>query len=442
MDKKLITEINRIREIISGKNVLLEQVVSPKLSQEIFDFALKQGDEFIDFVKPLAEKEAQKVGALTDDLLDIFTKQIDDYDAGFSSTRQFSDDAVRLILRNATTEEFVEFLLKSKIIPSQIDSVASSIIRKVSDLGRKGTPVSEEYIEASVKNYEDNLEQLDWLSDEMKEGLVSRYRKQLNSSRVPSLAKVGLDITTEAVLRNVLGENTLSALQRSEYFRPALKSIEARLGGKTWDEAIDEASSRIDSLKLDDKYKSILANLSPEQSKLLNNVLTRVKESLISYKRTKGLGGEKVLVKGPSGNNIINLPSSLFRIGSAIAAMLFFVEFMWYLFSKGTATGITWFFIEKIGAIVGGFQGGTKSIRETFSKVSEEEARNYLQNTMNLDIDNYSVEVDEKDPLKMVAMWVGEGDGVDYLIYKENTKLGHKIYTEEDRNKSFLDIFK
>jgi hypothetical protein len=41
----------------------------------------------------------------------------------------------------------------------------------------------------------------------------------------------------------------------------------------------------------------------------------------------------------------------------------------------------------------------------------------------------------------MIALWVGEGDGVDYLIYKEDTVLGHKVYTEEDRNKSKFDIF-
>jgi hypothetical protein len=133
MDKKLITEINRIKEIISGKKFLLENVVPPKLSQEIFDFALRQGDEFLEFIRPLAQKEAQRIGAVTDDLVDMFDKQIGDYINGYSTVRQFSDDSVKLILRNATTEEFVEFLLKSKIIPASIDNVTSEVIKKVAE---------------------------------------------------------------------------------------------------------------------------------------------------------------------------------------------------------------------------------------------------------------------------------------------------------------------
>ena len=227
MDKKLITEINRIKEIISGKNILLEQPIPPKLSQEIFDFALKQGDEFIDFITPIAQKEAQKVGAVTDDLVDIFTKQIDDYDAGFSTVKQFSDDSVKLILRNATTEEFVEFLLKSKIIPSSIDNETSMVIKKVAELGRRGTPVPEGFIDDTVNNYEDKLGLIDWLSDEMKEGLVSRFRKQLNQARVPSLAKVGIDVTPEAVLRNVVGEDTFNSLKGMKDFQVELRRIES-----------------------------------------------------------------------------------------------------------------------------------------------------------------------------------------------------------------------
>ena len=125
-------------------------------------------------------------GARVDSEIEKAPISKDEFDLGYSAARQLSDDSLRLFYRNATTEEFVEFLLKSKIIPSQIDDVTSSIIKKVTELGRKGTPVSEEYIEATVKNYETTLEELDWLSDEMKEGLVSRFRKQLNQARVPS----------------------------------------------------------------------------------------------------------------------------------------------------------------------------------------------------------------------------------------------------------------
>lgn len=110
----------------------------------------------------------------------------DEFDTGYSAARQFSDDSVRLILRNATTEEFVEFLLKSKIIPAHIDKETSIVIKKVAELGRRGTPVSEGFIDDTVNNLKDKLESIDWLSDEVKEGLVSRFRKQLNQARVPS----------------------------------------------------------------------------------------------------------------------------------------------------------------------------------------------------------------------------------------------------------------
>jgi hypothetical protein len=444
MDKKLITEIYRIREIISGKNILLEQPIPPKLSQEIFDFALKQGDEFIDFITPIAQKEAQKVGAVTDDLIDIFTKQIDDYDAGFSTVKQFSDDSLRLILRNATTEEFVEFLLKSKIIPSQIDNITSSTIKKVTELGRKGTPVSEEYIEATVKNYETTLEELDWLSDEMKEGLVSRFRKQLNQARVPSLAKVGTDVTPEAVLRNVFGENTFNSLKGMKDFQVELRRIETKLRGKTWDEAVEEAASQIDNILRDEKFKSPLGKLSPEQSKYFGGIFTRGKNALAVYRKeldTTGLGKQKVYAKAPDGSYILNLPATLLRGGTALFGIILFLEFLWAFFTKGPVSGTTWFLTDKLGDVLSGIKGSLGSITKTFSNVSEEEAKDYVQNTIKIDPENYSFEVDNKDPNKMIALWVGEGDGVDYLIYKENTVLGHKVYTEEDRNKSIFDIF-
>jgi hypothetical protein len=65
-----------------------------------------------------------------------------------------------------------------------------------------------------------------------------------------------------------------------------------------------------------------------------------------------------------------------------------------------------------------------------------------MQNTMQINTEDYSFEIDNKDPNKMIALWVGEGDGIDYLIYKKNTELGHTTYTEEYRNKSLFDIFK
>lgn len=444
MDKKLITEINRIREIISGKNILLEQPVPPKLSQEIFDFALRQGDEFIDFVRPLAEKEAQRIGAATDDLIDIFTKQVDDFDAGFSTVKQFSDDSVRLILRNATTEEFVEFLLKSKIIPAYIDNETSIVIKKVAELGRRGTPVPEGFIDDTVNNLKDKLESIDWLGDEIKEGLVSRFRKQLNQVRTPSLAKVGLDVTPEAVLRNNLGEDVFNYLKGMKDYKSELARIESRLRGKTWDEAVEEADSQLGNILRDEKFKSSLGKLSPEQSKYFGGIFTRAKNALLVYRKEldkTGLGKQKVYAKAPDGSYILNLPATLFRGSTALFAIIFFIDFLYHFLTKGPVTGTSYFFIYRLGDLLSGIKGGLGGITKTFSKVSEEEAKDYMQNTMKINTENYSFEVDNKDPNKMIAVWVGEGDGVDYLIYKEDTVLGHKVYTEEDRNRTLLDIF-
>jgi len=61
---------------------------------------------------------------------------------------------------------------------------------------------------------------------------------------------------------------------------------------------------------------------------------------------------------------------------------------------------------------------------------------------MGLDLEDYSFEVDPKDEMKMTALYVGDGDGVDYLIYKENQVIKDMVYTEEYRNKTLLDIFK
>jgi hypothetical protein len=292
---------------------------------------------------------------VTDDLIDIFTKQIDDYDAGFSTVKQFSDDSLRLILRNATTEEFVEFLLKSKIIPSQIDNITSSTIKKVTELARKGTPVSEEYIEATVKNYETTLEELDWLSDEMKEGLVSRFRKQLNQARVPSLAKVGTDVTPEAVFRNVFGEDVFNSLKGMKDFQVELARIETKLRGKTWDEAVEEAASQIDNILRDEKYKSTLGKLSPEQSKYFGGIFTRGKNALAVYRKeldTTGLGKKKVYEKAPDGSYILNLPATLLRGGTALFGSLLFIQSLWAFFTKRPVSGTMCFLIDKLGDVL------------------------------------------------------------------------------------------
>ena len=81
----------------------------------------------------------------------------------------------------------------------------------------------------------------------------------------------------------------------------------------------------------------------------------------------------------------------------------------------------------------------TQEVRKEYSIVSEEEAKKYLQ-TLGLNLKDYSFEKDPKDEYKMIALYVGEGEGPDYLIYKEDKVLGHKVYTEEDRNKTLLDI--
>ena len=110
----------------------------------------------------------------------------DEFDLGYSTTRQFSDDSMKLILRNATNGEFVEFLIKSKLLPSTTDAATAKIIKRVEELKRKGTPVSEGDIEKLVKDYEEEIEKLDFLTDELRDGLVSRYRNKLNQARVPS----------------------------------------------------------------------------------------------------------------------------------------------------------------------------------------------------------------------------------------------------------------
>ena len=428
MDKKLITEINRIREIISGKNILLEQPVPPKLSQEIFDFALRQGDEFIDFVRPLAEKEAQRIGAATDDLIDIFTKQVDDFDAGFSTVKQFSDDSVRLILRNATTEEFVEFLLKSKIIPAYIDNETSIVIKKVAELGRRGAPVPEGFIDDTVNNLKDKLESIDWLGDEIKEGLVSRFRKQLNQVRTPSLAKVGLDVTPEAVLRYTIGEERFNKLMKNEDIATQFKNIQNKMMGKTWGDAVDEAVAQIEYLKSSEVLKK---NVNPSKLGFIGRRLDEIKNGLVSYRREPG---SKDFYRGPDGNLATNLPKTAWIWLSVMFMLALITSFV----KEGASGPLKLAFGEILDAIIAVGEV-TQEVRKEYSIVSEEEAKKYLQ-TLGLNLEDYSFEKDPKDEYKMIALYVGEGEGPDYLIYKEDKVLGHKVYTEEDRNKTLLDI--
>jgi hypothetical protein len=428
MDKKLITEINRIKEIISGKKFLLENVVPPKLSQEIFDFALRQGDEFLEFIRPLAQKEAQRIGAVTDDLVDMFDKQIGDYINGYSTVRQFSDDSVKLILRNATTEEFVEFLLKSKIIPASIDNVTSEVIKKVAELGRRGTPVPEGYIDDTVKNYEDKLELLDWLGDEIKEGLVLRYRKQLNQARVPYLTKVGLQVTPEAVMRHALGEGQFNNLMKYPEVARELKTIQNAMIGKTWQEAVNDTLAHIKFLESSDVLKK---NMDPSKLGFFRKTLDQIKNGLLSYRREPG---SKDFYRGPDGNLAFNLPKTAW-----IWISIMFMVSLLTAFLKEGSSGPIKLTIGEIMDVIIGFSDVTQEVRKEYSIVSEEEGKKYLQ-TLGLNLKNYSFEKDPKDEYKMIALYVGEGEGPDYLIYKKDKVLGHKVYTEEDRNKSFFDI--
>lgn len=428
MDKKLITEIERIREIISGKKILLESPIPPKLSQQLFDFALRSGDEFLEFVKPLAQREAQRIGAVTDDLIDIFTKQIDDFDLGYSTTRQFSDDSMKLILRNATNEEFVEFLIKSKLLPSTTDAATAKIIKRVEELGRKGTPVSEGDIEKLVKDYEEEIENLDFLTDELRDGLVSRYRNKLNQARVPSLLKVGLQVTPEAVLRYTIGEERFIKLMKNEDIATQFKNIQNKMIGKTWGDAVDEAVAQIEYLKSSEVLKK---NVNPSKLGFIGRRLDEIKNGLVSYRREPG---SKDFYRGPDGNLAFNLPKTAWILIST----MFMVSLLTAFLKEGPSGPIKLTFGEILDVILG-LGDVTQEVRKEYSIVSEEEAKKYLQ-TLGLNLVDYSLAKDPKDEYKMIALYVGEGEGPDYLIYKEDKVLGHKVYTEEDRNKSFFDI--
>ena len=448
MDKKLITEIERIREIISGKNILLESPIPPKLSQEIFDFALRQGDEFLEFIRPLAQREAQRIGAATDDLIDIFTKQIDDFDLGYSTTRQFSDDAMKTILRNATTEEFVEFLLKSKIIPASIDDGTSIVLKKVAELGRRGTPVPEGFIDDTVNNYKDKIESIDWLGDEIKEGLVSRFRKQLNQARVPSsLAKVGSDLSPEAVMRYALPDS-YDKLKVIPEFQAEFRKIESGLLDKTWGDAVRSASDKIDYLKDKENFGLLTKGLDETQKNWLSRNLEKLKNMLISYRKEKYMGSE-IFMKGPDGKNVVNLPKTMGNISTTILAStglifttFFFISWIANSLKKGMTSATAYALAELLKDLVTGADESFSETRKEYSLVTEEEAKEYLTTKMKLNLEDYTFEIDPKDRMKMTALYIGKGQGPDYLIYREDKVIKHKVYTEEDRNKSFLDIFK
>jgi hypothetical protein len=443
MEHNLITEITRIKEIIFGANIISEAAIPSGLAREIFDFALRQGDEFIELIRPIAQKEAAATGRSADDVIDSFMKQIDDYNAGFTTEMKFADDSYRIFLRNATTEEFAEFLLKAKIIPSNFTSASDAVVKKVADLGRKGTPVPEDYIDGQVRIYEDGLDNITFLDDELKQALTERFRKQLNVARVPSLMRVGSELTTEAVLRYSLGEQLYAALKGIKEFQPQLRNIESKLIGKTWNEAVDEATSRLDLLKGDENFKNLTNQLNPNQQKYLDNFLERLKNMFIEYKTVSGFDKEKpVYSKDAKGNRIIKFAPTVYKAITNVFVGLIALEFLTYLATKGNISGPVWMLVENLGEIIVGVKGGLSSIRSKYSRVSEEEAKNHLRDKMGLNLEDYSFEIDPRDEMKMTALYVGDGDGVDYLIYKENQVIKDMVYTEEYRNKTLLDIFK
>lgn len=432
MEKKLITEINRIREIILGKNILLEQAI-PKLSQQLFDFALRSGDEFMEFVKPLAQREAQRIGAVTDDLVDMFDKQIGDFIGGYSPVKQFTDDSMKLILRNATNEEFVEFLIKSKLLPSTTDAATAQTIKQVEALGKKGTPVSEEDIEKLVKGYEEEIEKLDFLTDELKDGLVSRFRNKLNQVRVPSLLKVGTQVTPEAVMRFTLGEEKFNKLMKNDEVALQFKNIQNRIIGKTWGDAVDEAIAQIEYLKSNEVLKK---NVNPSKWGIIERKLNEIKNGLWDFKRD--FGGKEPL-RNPDGNLVLNIPKTAWNWAKIIFSVGILYKVSLAMAQEGVIRGPVNLILKDLFGILLDIDDVFGEVRKEYSIVSEEEAKKYLQ-TLGLNLVDYSLLKDPKDEYKMIALYVGEGEGPDYLIYKEDKVLGHKVYTEEDRNKSFFDI--
>ena len=221
-----------------------------------------------------------------------------------------------------------------------------------------------------------------------------------------------------------------------------MRNIESKLIGKTWSEAVEEATSRLDLLTADENFKNLTNQLNPNQQKYLNNFLERLKNMFIEYKTVPGFDKLPVTIKDANGNRIINFSSTSVKVAKNIFVGLVALEFLNYLATIGTISGAAYMLTEKLGEIIGGVKGGLQSVRSKYSIVSEEEAKNHLVDKMGLNLDDYTFEVDPKDEMKMTALYVGDGDGVDYVIYKDNQVIKDMIYTEEYRNKTLYDIFK
>jgi hypothetical protein len=445
MQQNLITEIKRIKEIIFGSNIISEQTLPAGLSREIFDFALRQGDEFIELIRPIAQKEASATGKSLDDVIDFFEKQVDDYNAGFTTEKKFSDETSRVLLRNLTTEEFVEFLLKAKILPTNVTSVTDTVVKRVAENAKKGIRVNEEFIDEQVKAYENSLQNITYLDDSLKEALSERFRKQLNVARYPVLSKVGTDLTPESIMRYALPDSydKLNALPE---FKSQFRKIESQLIGKTWGDAVEEAILKIDYLKSEENFKKLTGGLSENQKNYLSRSLDKLKSMLVTYRKEKYMGAE-VLMKGPDGKNVINPAKTMGNIGTAlfastglIYAIYFFVSWLDYISKEGATSGTAYMFTNLLKDLVSGVAKSFEETRKEYSLVTEEDAKNYLTEKMGLNLEDYTFETDPQDKMKMTALYIGEGDGVDYLIYREDKVIKHKVYTEEDRNKSLIDI--
>jgi hypothetical protein len=445
MQQNLITEIKRIKEIIFGSNIISEQTLPAGLSREIFDFALRQGDEFIELIRPIAQKEASATGKSLDDVIDFFEKQVDDYNAGFTTEKKFSDETSRVLLRNLTTEEFVEFLLKAKILPTNVTSVTDTVVKRVAENAKKGIRVNEEFIDEQVKAYENSLQNITYLDDSLKEALSERFRKQLNVARYPVLSKVGTDLTPESIMRYALPDSydKLNALPE---FKSQFRKIESQLIGKTWGDAVEEAILKIDYLKSEENFKKLTGGLSENQKNYLSRSLDKLKSMLVTYRKEKYMGAE-VLMKGEDGKNVINpaktmgnISTALFASTGLIYAIYFFVSWLDLIQKEGPTSGTAYMLSNLLKDLVSGVAKSFEETRKEYSLVTEEDAKNYLTEKMGLNLEDYTFETDPQDKMKMTALYIGEGDGVDYLIYREDKVIKHKVYTEEDRNKSLIDI--
>ena len=263
MNKKVLNEINDIRKMmgIKPKQLISEQVLSPVLTKKLL------GSSAIDDI----ESVLSKFFNLADDEISNVANRI-----RRSGADNIEDDVIELLVRQSKDDiGAVAKLLRAGGYLPEIESITQRIYSKVDEMAE----VTAEQRDTLLLMFEDSLEQLGYISEDLKNALVREFREDLQ-------LKVSSKLVIPDLFDDLLGEvQEMVTIPRTTWDKilgraPKLvPKVEYNL--KQYETAMKRARKKGVTLqnytledwnKLVDDFKSNSRSLTDEQRKAYNKI--------------------------------------------------------------------------------------------------------------------------------------------------------------------------